>query len=329
MFRDFSTILKDMTVSSVHTPTALGNEDPKRKGKFRPFKSIIGEAKPAVPAPDLNAIGKRALQPNGDGATAKSPFLYDPNVLGSLRPDQVPRFYGAITDSDKLPTKELKLDELYSTQDRVDPGKVKAIAENGAGGKNAVVVRHNGKHYIADGHHRLAADWLAGKESATVAYKDLEPVDHALKRAPQVDLEVSKILKVDEGEGIVYGWAVVSKVDGKPYYDLNIDHSGPHAGERVPEHIPESALAKCALGFVDGGAPGNEMHEGPDVGDFPFVMPMTTELFKGLFGDREPPKTGLIVGFRPPVDVLAKFRSGQFTGFSIEGSRLAYMEHQA
>jgi hypothetical protein len=38
MFRDFATILKDMTASSVHTPTTLGNEKD-GKGKYRPFKA--------------------------------------------------------------------------------------------------------------------------------------------------------------------------------------------------------------------------------------------------------------------------------------------------
>lgn len=320
MFRDFATILKDMTVASVHTPTAIGNEN-SGKGKYKPFKAVIAET----------AVAKRALQPNGDSATAKSPFLYDPNALGSLRPDQVPRFFGALTDADKLPTKDVKLEDLHAMQDRVDPAKVKAIGEHGTGGKRAVVVRHNDKHYIADGHHRLAADWLAGKDTAEVAYKDLEPVSDALKTAPQVDLKWTHIAKaIDEGEGIVYGWAVVSKVNGVDYYDLNIDHDGQHAGHRVPENVPEATLAKCALGFVDCGAPGNEMHEGPDKGDFPFVMPMTTELFKGLFGsDQTPPKTGLIVGYRPPADVLTKFRSGEYSGFSIEGARLDYTEHQA
>lgn len=312
--RSFAAVLKDMTVSAVHTPTASGNEKGK---KYRPFKAVIAEA----------PVAKRNLQPNVDGATAKSPFVYDPNALGSLRPDQVPRFFGALTDGEKLPSKEVKLDDLHAMQDRVDPVKVAAIGEHGTGGKLAVVVRHNGKHYIADGHHRLAADWLAGKDTADVRFKDLEPVDQALKVAPR--LAVSKVLKVDEGEGIVYGWAVVSKVNGEDYFDLNIDHDGQHAGKRVPENVPEMTLAKCALGFVDSGAPGNEMHEGPDRGDFPFVMPMTTELFKGLFGDIEPPKTGLIVGYRPPADVLAKFRSGEYSGFSIEGSRLDYTEHQA
>jgi hypothetical protein len=192
----------------------------------------------------------------------------------------------------------------------------------------AVVVQHNGKQYIADGHHRLSADWLDGKDTAEVRFKDLEAVDHALKRA-EVDLAFHKILKVDEGEGIVYGWAIVSKIDGEKYYDLNIDHAGPHAGEPVPENVPEATLAKCALGFVDAGAPGNEMHEGPDRGTSPFVMPMTSELFKGLFGLDQPPKTGLIVGHRPPADVLAEVQGWEYTGFSIEGGRLDYMEHQA
>src|SRR5258708_8859849 len=133
MFRDFATILKDMTASSVHTPTALGNEQ--AKGKYRPFKAIIAETKPDV--------AKRELKPNGDTATAKSPFLYDPNALGSLRPDQVPRFFGALTDSEKLPTKEVKLDELHAMHDRVDPANVKPIADHRAPAHPAHLGHHN------------------------------------------------------------------------------------------------------------------------------------------------------------------------------------------
>jgi hypothetical protein len=310
MPRDFATVMKDVTSSSVHTPTAIGNE----KGKARPFKAIIAESK----------VEKRELKPNGDAATAKSPFLYDPNALGSLRPDQVPRFFGALTDSDKLPTKEVKLDELHAMQDRVDPVKVEAIGEHAAGGKLAVVVRHNGKHYIADGHHRLAADWLAGKDSATVAFKDLEPVDQALKSVPKLNV---RIAKVDDELGVVLGWAIVCKVNGEDYYDLNIDQDGPHAGKRVPEHVPEPTMAKAGLQFVDSGAVGNEMHEGPDVGSYPFVFPMSSDAFAKLFGtDDVPPKTGLLVGYRPPSDVLAKFKSGEYRGFSIEGRRISFEE---
>jgi hypothetical protein len=324
--RDFYTVMKDMTVSSVHSPTAIGNE---KSNGAKDFKASLAETnirtEAGTPVTEVQ-VEKRDLHSNGNG-TSKSPFKYDPNALGSLRPDQVPRFFGALTDSDKLPQKEVKLSDLFAMQDRVDPEKVEAIRNHGTGGKLAVVVQHNGAQYIADGHHRLTADWLDGKESVLVRHKDLEPVDHALKRSP--DLECSKILKIDEGEGIVYGWAVVSKINGEDYYDRNIDHAGQHAGKRVPENIPESSLAKCALGFVDAGAPGNEMHAGPDRGDFPFVMPMTTELFKGLFGLDNPPKTGLVVGHRPPPDVLQKFKTGEYTGFSIEGARLGYTEHSA
>lgn len=318
MPRDFATVLKDMTASSVHQPRAIGTEEGK---KAKPFKAVIAEANASV--------AKRELQPNADGETAKSPFLYDPNALGSLRPDQVPRFFGALTDSDKLPTKEVKLDELHAMQDRVDPKKVEAIRANAGAGKPPVVVSHNGKNYIADGHHRLAASWLDGSDKIIVRHKDLEPVSQALKAAPKINV---RVCKVDDTLGVVLGWAIVCKVNGEDYFDLNIDHDGPHAGQRVPEHVPEPVMAKSALQFVESGAVGNEMHEGPDVGTYPFVFPMTSDAFKSLFGANDaPPKTGLLVGYRPPADVLAKFQSQngkppEYTGFSIEGRRISFEE---
>lgn len=191
--KNFSTILKDMTVSSVHTPTAIGNEKPKKKAK--PFNAIIS---------DLDT--------------------------------------------------EVK------------------------------------------------------------------------KRAPVLNV---KVAKVDETLGIVLGWAIVSKINGEDYYDLNVDHDGPHAGKRVPEHVPENVMAKAGLEFVDSGAIGNEMHEGPDVGRYPFVFPMTTDAFAKLFGTEEvPPKTGLLVGYQPPAAVLTKFKDGTYSGFSIEGRRISFEEHQ-
>lgn len=331
--RDFASVVKDMTVNSVHTPTALGNEDGKRKAKD--FKAMVAEA---TLTPDPAQVGKlvteqqaraaaRRLHPNPDGATAKSPFRYDPNALGSLRPDQVPRFFGALTDSDKLPAKTVKLDDLHAMQDRVDPVKVDALRGGAASGKLAVVVRHDGKDYIADGHHRLTADWLNGKDSADVRYKDLEPVDQALKRAPVTEPANFRIAKVDEHLGIVFGWAIVCKVKGEDYYDLNVDMAGQHAGERVPEHIPEAVMMKAAAEFMQTERPGNEMHEGPDLGQYVFAFPLTTDVAKAMGITTD--KTGLMVGFKPPADVLAKYKSGEYTGFSIEGRRLSYTEHAA
>lgn len=305
----FATVHKDLTASSVHTPTALGNEDDPEKAN----KTGLSVA----------YLQKRRLHPHDD-RTAKSPFLYDVNALGSLRPDQVPRFFGALTDADKLPDAEVSLDSLIAMQDRVDPAKVEAIRHAGASGKKAVVVRHNGKHYIADGHHRLTADWLNGANNAQVKLKDLESVDNALKRAPDAEPVNFRIAKVDEGLGLVFGWAIVCKVNGQDYYDLNIDHDGPHKGQRVPEHITEKAMTEGALGLVEQGAPGNEMHGGPDRGYYPFLFPMTTEIAKAMGVTTE--KTGLMCAFKPPADVLQKFKDGTYTGFSIEGRRGPFVE---
>jgi hypothetical protein len=284
----------DITSSSVHTPTALGNETEEERKR---------------------RLAKRELQPN-DEDTAKSPFDYDPNALSNLRPDQVPRFFGALTDGSKLPTKEVDLAGLHAMQDRVDPKKVQAITDKGTK-KLPVVVRHSGKDFIADGHHRLAADWLAGKDTAQVHYKDLEAVDNALKY---------RIAKVDESLGLVFGWAIVCKVNGEDYYDLNVDYAGQHAGERVPEHIPENVMMKAAAEFMETARPGNEMHSGPDRGSYAFAFPLTTDIAKAMGITTD--KTGLMVAYKPPADVLAKFKSGEYKGFSIEGKRLSFEEKE-
>lgn len=128
----------------------------------------------------------------------------------------------------------------------------------------------------------------------------------------------AQVLKVDSALGLVFGWAIVCKENGEDYYDLNIDREGALKGERVPEHIPEETMLKAALDFVENtDRPGNEMHKGPAVGQHVFVFPMTTDIAKAL--DIETKKTGMLIAYKPPADVLAKFQSGDYTGFSIEG----------
>jgi hypothetical protein len=260
-------------------------------------------------------VAKRQLHPHDD-TMAKTPFLYDVNSLGSLRPDQVPRFFGALTDSDKLPDAEVKLSDLHAMQDRVDPAKVEAMrGKDLSAVKKPVVVRMNDRHYIADGHHRLAADWLDGKETAQVKLKDLSDVTSAVKARDQF-----KVAKVDESMGLVFGWAIICKMAGQDYYDWNVDHHGPHKGKLVPENITEDAMLKSATGFALGDRPGNEQHDGPDVGTYPFVFPLTSDIAKAMGIQCE--KTGLMVAYKPPKEVLAKFLDGTYTGFSIEGMRL-------
>lgn len=121
--------------------------------------------------------------------------------------------------------------------------------------------------------------------------------------------------------GIVVGWAITCTKNGQPYYDLNVDREGQLQGQRVPEHIDHPEMMKAGLDFAEAtDAPGNVMHAGPNVGKFVFLFPFDNVIYKALFGvDHDAPITGLAVGYKPPPDVLAKFKSGELRGFSIEG----------
>lgn len=117
--------------------------------------------------------------------------------------------------------------------------------------------------------------------------------------------------------GVVFGWAIVCKQDGQDYYDLQRD---PRTGAPKPDHIPEPAMLDAACDFAKDARPGNDMHAGPEQGQYLFLFPMTTEIAKAMGIVTK--TTGLMVGYKPPPHILAKYASGEYTGFSIEGSRI-------
>lgn len=126
----------------------------------------------------------------------------------------------------------------------------------------------------------------------------------------QKDFETrASVLKVDDTLGLVMGYAIVCKQDGEDYFDLHGDH------------IPEEAMLKAALDFMQNSQVAKEMHRGDQVGTVVFAWPMTTDVAKAF--DFEVKKTGLLIAVRPDdPDMLAKFRDGRLTGFSIGGSRV-------
>lgn len=139
-------------------------------------------------------------------------------------------------------------------------------------------------------------------------------------------VKVNEVTNVDEEHGLVFGFAIVSTVDGEPYYDLNVDVDGVHKGQRVPENIPDEAVLDCYVDVrkQESRLAGNVMHEGPDSGQFYDLFPMTAEIAKAL--DITTKRTGLLCVYKPEPEVLAKFKSGEFTGFSIEGGRVDHEE---
>lgn len=113
------------------------------------------------------------------------------------------------------------------------------------------------------------------------------------------------VLKVDDTLGLVMGYAIICKQAGEPYFDLHGDY------------ITEEAMLKAALDFMENSQVAKEMHSGDKAGSVVFAWPMTTDIAKAFGLDTE--KTGLMIAVRPEKEMLAKFRDGTYTGFSIGG----------
>lgn len=116
----------------------------------------------------------------------------------------------------------------------------------------------------------------------------------------------AKVMKVDESLGVVFGWAMVCAENGEPYFDTQGDH------------IPEEVMLKAAVDFMDGARIGKEMHAGEQAGTILFAWPVTADIAKAMGMTTE--TTGLMIGYKPADKaMLAKFKSGEFSGFSIGG----------
>lgn len=118
----------------------------------------------------------------------------------------------------------------------------------------------------------------------------------------------ANVLKVDDNLGLVLGWAVVCKVEDTEYFDTQGDH------------IPEDAMLKAATDFMLNSRTAGDMHAKAD-GKIVFCWPMTSDIAKAFgFTTKQ---TGLLVAMKPDSpEILAKFRSGEYTGFSIGGRRV-------
>jgi hypothetical protein len=121
-----------------------------------------------------------------------------------------------------------------------------------------------------------------------------------------MDFQLSaEVCKVDESEGLVFGWALVCLENGKPHVDLQGDH------------VPEATMLKAAAKFASGARVAKEMHEGAPAGTVEFIWPLTADIAKAC--GLETKRTGLLIGMRPAPEMLAKFKSGEYRGFSIGG----------
>lgn len=115
--------------------------------------------------------------------------------------------------------------------------------------------------------------------------------------------------KVSRELGVIFGWALTSKIGGQDHFDKHGDN------------VTDEAILEAAVEFMAGDRVAKEMHTGTRKGQVIFALPLTDELKKsfGITCD----KSGLIVGIKPDdPKVLDKFLSGEYRGFSIGGSRI-------
>ena len=118
----------------------------------------------------------------------------------------------------------------------------------------------------------------------------------------------AEVTKVDEDLGLVMGFAIVCTEDGDPYFDVQGDH------------IPEDSMLKAATDFMIHSRVAKEMHTGDAAGSVVFAFPLTADIAESMGITTK--KTGLMIAMKPDEDMLEKFRSGEYTGFSIGGVRV-------
>lgn len=125
---------------------------------------------------------------------------------------------------------------------------------------------------------------------------------------PMTD-KVIDVIKVDEALGVVFGWAIICTEKGEDYFDVQDDH------------IPEAAMLKASADFMAHSRVLGDMHQKAEGGAVVFCFPMTGDIAAAFGITTE--KTGLMIGVKPAsAETLAKFQSGEYSGFSIGGRRI-------
>jgi len=114
------------------------------------------------------------------------------------------------------------------------------------------------------------------------------------------------IIKQDDEQRLVYGWAYVSTVKG----EISLDHS--------QEYIRPDELVKAATKFMMDVRVAKAMHQGDKIGEVVHSLPITKEVASslGIETDRE----GWVLAMKIHDDkVWDMIKSGKLSAFSIAG----------
>jgi hypothetical protein len=118
-----------------------------------------------------------------------------------------------------------------------------------------------------------------------------------------------KVVKVDEEQRIIFGWASVTKVNDELVVDLQGDV------------IETETLHKAVNEFMENVRLGKLMHEGEQVGQIIHSFPVSKDIMSALGIQTD--KEGWITGYKVYDDALWEdVKSGKYAAFSIGGAAI-------
>lgn len=182
-----------------------------------------------------------------------------------------------------------------------DGDKVKRVAF----GDPNMEIRRDDPKARANFRSRHSCDTATDKTSARYWSCRMWEAGTSVSEMTKADIE-GKILKTDDEQRMVYGWASVVTENGLPVID------------RQGDVIEADTLVKAVNNFMEHVRVGKAMHTGDQVGVVVHSLPITKEIGEalGIQSDRE----GWVVAYKVYDDaVWAMVKSGELAAFSIGG----------
>lgn len=170
-------------------------------------------------------------------------------------------------------------------------------------------IRRDNPEARANFRSRMGCDTETDKTSANYwsckMWEAGSSVSDVVNKEEDFDVQ-GQILKVDNAQRMVYGWASVITENGIPVVDTQGDV------------IKAETLVKAATEFMLSARVAKDMHSGGKIGEFVHSMPITKEIADalGISSDKE----GWIVACKVYDNaVWEKVKSGELKAFSIGG----------
>jgi hypothetical protein len=116
------------------------------------------------------------------------------------------------------------------------------------------------------------------------------------------------IVKVDQLQGVVYGWG-----------NISVDHTGLVTDRQDDQWTPEE-LEKSVVDFMESNGDVGVMHVGKSVGRVVASLVTTPDIVKAFFGDVQGIPVGWLLGVKVDKSVLKSVVDGKLRAFSIQGS---------